>query len=106
MSKTDTMSINGEDWVKADSQASRVTGNRRIVVLDRGWIFVGQLETNDAGVCTLRQAFNLRRWKSGGFGGVTLDPNAAGVEVDACADVVFSVREIKFSVPIREEWNE
>ena len=48
-----------------------VEGDRCIVVLDRGWIFVGNLSVDETNTCTLRNVHNIRKWSSGGFGGWT-----------------------------------
>ena len=80
-------------------------GDRYIVVLDRGWICVGNL-TEEEGVCRLSNCKNLRCWMRNGFGGATLDPKAAEVELDDCADVIYQRSAEVFRVPISEAWGE
>ena len=86
------------------------TGNRHIVVLDRGWIFVGTLSEpapilNQHGY-RLTNAQNVRSWGSGGFGGLTNDPKGSGVKVDDCADLRFDASAVIFTVPVPDSWNE
>ena len=98
---SETMSINGVEYAPV---SSRPTGSRCIVVLDRGWIFVGNLST-DGGVSTLSSAANIRKWGSGGFGGLTADPKGAGAVLDQCEDITFDERAPLFCVPVPEDWN-
>jgi len=77
-------------------------GNRFIVVLDRGWIMVGNVTDNADGTHTISNCANLRKWESGGFGGVTTNPSKSGVLLDPCADVIY-VNEI-MRVPISDDW--
>ena len=44
---------------------------RHIVVLDRGWIFVSDLTKLDDDGYMLTNCMNIRKWTSGGFGGLT-----------------------------------
>lgn len=54
------MVIDGVEYVRADSVTP--IGDWRIIVADRGWVFVGACEDNDDGSVTLRNARNIRRW--------------------------------------------
>jgi len=80
------------------------TGNRYIVVLDRGWIVVGNVKETD-GECRVVNAFNLRKWGKNGFGGVTLKPKGAEVLLDKCADIIYRRDAEIMRVPISEDWN-
>ena len=62
------VSINGVDYVRADSVSveSKPTGNRCVVVVDRGWIFAGDV-TRASGRITLTRAVWLRNWSDIGF---------------------------------------
>jgi hypothetical protein len=55
--------INGVKYVRKDSVQSSVehTGDIRIVVLQRGWVYIGRFERtgND---CKLHNAYNIRSW--------------------------------------------
>ena len=97
-----TINVDGNDYTLA---AEKVSGNRVIAVLDRGWIGVGY-RTEQDGEVTLTDCYNLRRWESGGFGGATLDPKGSGVEVDKMADVFYARGAEIMVVPIPEDWNE
>ena len=61
-----TLTIGGKpvDFVRKDSiqPASPIMGDKRIIVADRGWVFVGTCEDHDDGSVTIRGAKNIRRW--------------------------------------------
>ena len=80
------------------------TGNRRIVVLDRGWIFVGDYERKD-NMCRVSNAKNVRHWKQGGFGGLTQSAKSAGAILDDCAPIEFDASAMILSVPIGGGWD-
>ena len=55
--------INGIKYVPADSVApSEKIGPMRIVVADRGWVFVGNVEEHDDKSVTITNCRNIRRW--------------------------------------------
>ena len=88
-----------------DAPKTPSTGSRAIVVLDRGWIFVGDLAT-EGGVTTLSNCANLRKWSGGGFGGMVLSPKTSSVVLDPCANVIFDAGAPIFTVPVADDWNE
>jgi len=105
MSKPKTISIDDVEYVRADSVRSQVTGDRYIVVLDRGWIMVGNLSWDiDHNEWLLVDCQNLRKWSKGGFGMLTLNPKQAEVVLDDCADIRFNGIEVKFKVIIPASW--
>lgn len=64
-SKEITLTIDGEnvDCVRKDLIQEQVRiGEKRIIVADRGWVFVGDCEDNQDGSVTIRHARNIRRW--------------------------------------------
>jgi hypothetical protein len=78
-------------------------GARHIVVLDRGWIFAGDLVVED-GIYTLSNAANIRTWKTGGFGALSQGAKKAGAQLDDCAAIKFSGKAMIFAVPISKDW--
>jgi hypothetical protein len=55
--------INGVKYLRADSiaQTKSFEGNIKIVVLQRGWIYIGRFERN-GNDCKLSNAYNIRSW--------------------------------------------
>ncbi len=84
--------------------ANCAEGDRHICVLDRGWVFIGKLTRADDGVCTLADCYNIRKWKSGGFGGLSAGGKSAGVTLDKCAAIRFREDAMIFAVPVGAGW--
>ena len=57
------LEINGTLYVPKDSivPAKEYTGEIKIVVLQRGWVYVGRFERN-GNDCKLHNAYNIRVW--------------------------------------------
>lgn len=55
--------INGIKYVRKDSVqiAKEFDGDVKIVVLQRGWVYIGRFERN-GNDCKLHNAFNIRTW--------------------------------------------
>ncbi len=97
----DRIEINGVEYVRADA---RPTGTRAVVVIDRGWIFAGDV-VRENGRIRLDRAVWVFRWESIGFDGmianpksdqVTLRPIPNGVDLPEGAEI--------FSVPVDDLW--
>lgn len=95
----ETITINGETYVK---QAPN--GKRAVVVVDRGWIFAGDV-TEENGRIRLSRAVWVFRWESMGFAAmvaspkdkrVDLRPLPQGVDIPADAEV--------FRIPVGDQW--
>lgn len=99
---SDTLTINGVDYVRADSvPAAKPSGNRAVVVVDRGWIFAGDV-TREDGRIRLTRAVWLFRWESCGFAKVIEDPSNA--DIRPMADVDIPAGAEIFSVPVSVNW--
>lgn len=63
-----TITINGVEYVEKSSvKAPFEIGEVRIIVADRGWVFVGNCQDHADGSVTITNARNIRAWgtKSG-----------------------------------------
>lgn len=58
----DTIEINGEQYVKASDLPVGPPSEYRIVVADRGWVFVGPTVDEDSGGVTISPASCIRLW--------------------------------------------
>lgn len=58
----DEVTIRGVRYVPADSVKPVEIGEKRIIVADRGWVFVGACEDHADGSVTVTGAKNIRRW--------------------------------------------
>ena len=94
----ETITINGVEYAPA---TSRPEGNRAVVVVDRGWIFAGDV-TRENGRIYLSRAVWVFSWESCGFSKVIEDPNNADIRPMADVDIPEGA-EI-FCVPVHEQW--
>ena len=83
-------------------------GDRHIAVLDRGWIFAGNMSLDvETGVYTMTDCVNIRYYKKIGFGGLAKKgAKAAEATLDKCAPIRFHKRAMIFCVPIGSDWDE
>jgi len=88
----------------ADAIEAIPRGSRHIVVLDRGWIFVGNLSTEGENY-TLTNVLNVRTWKQGGFGALSLSAKEAEAVLDKSAPLKFHRSAVIFTVPVGEAWD-
>jgi hypothetical protein len=99
---SNTISINGVDYIRADSvPAAKPNGNRAVVVVDRGWIFAGDV-TRENGRIYLSRAVWVFRWESCGFAKVIEDPTQA--DIRSMADVDIPEGAEIFCVPVNDQW--
>ena len=102
-SNIDAVQINGETYVKQNKN-TQSTGKRAVVVVDRGWIFAGDV-TEANGRILLDRAVWVFKWQSIGFAAVIenpqrcevdLRPMTAQVDVPAGAEI--------FRIPVADDW--
>jgi hypothetical protein len=99
---SDSISINGVDYVRADSVPQPLpNGNRAVIVVDRGWIFAGDV-TREDGRIKLSRAVWVFRWVSCGFNKVIEDPSNA--DIRPMADVDIPAGAEIFAIPVCDTW--
>jgi len=100
-SKMETITINGVEYVRADSAPS---GNRAVIVVDRGWIFAGDV-VRENGRIRLSRAVNVVRWDTIGFDGMIANPKSENVIIKTIPNGVDipEVAEV-FCVPVSDGW--
>ncbi len=101
---TNAININGIDYIPASEAQPTVTGSRAVIVVDRGWIFAGDV-IRENGRIKLSRAVWVFRWESIGFDGVianpkhksaTIKPMPQGVDIPEGAEI--------FCVPVADDW--
>ena len=98
-----TITINGEDYVKAsDVPEAQPNGNRAVVVVDRGWIFAGDVTEEDDRIILTRAVW-VFRWESIGFNGVIENPYKADIRPMPNAVDIPKGSEI-FRIPVDDDW--
>jgi len=101
MSDINTIKINEVEYVRADSIKAKPTGNRAVVVVDRGWVFAGDVERRD-GFIYLSRALHVFKWESVGFAGMI--ENTKKADLRPIADVQIPEGAEIFCVPVGENW--
>lgn len=97
--------VNGVKYVRADAVSKPApNGKRAVVVVDRGWIFAGDL-TEENGRVFLDRAVWVFRWESVGFAAVVADPKKSKADIrplDTRVDIPQG-SEI-FRLPVGDNW--
>jgi hypothetical protein len=90
------ITINGVDYAPISP-----TGTRAVVVLDRGWIYAGDIVERDGRVYLSRVVW-VFRWEKIGFDGVIEHPENAHLREHA--DINFPAAVELFRVPVHDNW--
>ena len=94
-----TITVNGIEYVPA----KKPTGTRAVVVVDRGWIFAGDV-TRENGRIYISNALHVFKWESLGFSGMIDDPEGAKADLRPIADVDIPAGAEVFCVPVPDWW--
>lgn len=102
MSKPETITLDNVEYVRKDSLTPcKPVGNRAIVVVDRGWIFAGDV-TRENGRIKLSRALHVFKWESVGFAGII--ENTKKADLRKISDVDIPEDAEIFSVPVDASW--
>lgn len=86
MSKPETIKIDDVEYIRADSVDAKPT-KKQIVVLQRGWVIVGDVHKTDEEV-TISNASVIRIWgTSKGLGEIAEDGPTAETKLDPCPTI-------------------
>jgi len=104
MSKPETLKIDDVEYVRKDSIQVPPSGNRAVVVIDRGWIFAGDVTEKD-GRIYLDRAVWLFRWEGVGFDGAIADPKNSAVKLRKMKNRVELPADAEiFRIPVQADW--
>ena len=92
--------LNGIEYTPVTQPQS---GTRAVVVVDRGWIFAGDV-TEENGRIRLTRAVWVFRWEEVGFNGVIADPLDSRVDLRPIDDVDIPSQSEVFRVPVADDW--
>lgn len=96
-----TVLIDGVEYV--EKQPAK-TGNRAVVVVDRGWIFAGDVTVADRRIY-LDRAVHVLRWESIGFDGMIANPKSNKVTLKPMVNRVELPKGSEiFRVPVSDDW--
>ena len=94
-----TVTIDGIEY----APVQKSTGTRAVVVVDRGWIFAGDV-TRKGGRIYLSNALHVFKWVSVGFAGMIADPSGAKADLRKIADVDIPEGAEVFCVSVPDGW--
>jgi len=98
--KMENVTINGIEY----APVNRIVGTRAVVVVDRGWIFAGDV-TRSNGRIRLDNAVWVFRWESVGFDGVIANPKSSSVTIKPMPNGVDIPEGAEiFLVPVEDGW--
>ncbi|NBW08760.1 MAG: hypothetical protein EBR82_12125 [Caulobacteraceae bacterium] len=101
---TDKIVINNIEYVRADLAAQpKPSGNRAVVVVDRGWIFAGDIDRKHGRIYLSRVVW-VFSWESIGFNGVIADPKDKKANLKSIADLDLPEASEIFCVPVDADW--
>ena len=101
MTQPTSIMVDNIKYVREDSITDKPNGNRAVIVVDRGWIFAGDV-TRENGRIKLTRALHVFKWESVGFAGMLEDTKKADLRKIADVDIPEDA-EI-FCVPVSESW--
>lgn len=107
-----SITINGETYVKQNqiqfSANTLPSGNRRVIVVDRGWIWAGDVSSKEEFGQTflvLSDAIHVLRWESIGFTGMLAQPNSNKVTLKKSDfPVMIPLNSVISQHPVPENW--
>ncbi len=98
------ITVNGVEYIKADEVQKPIAGSRAVIVVDRGWIFAGDV-TRENGRIKLSRAVWVFRWDSIGFDGVIANPKSTKVTIKPMPNSVDIPEGAEiFCVPVSDDW--
>ena len=105
MTTPNTITIDAVRYVREDAvPALTPNGHRAVVVVDRGWIFAGDVTEAD-GRITLHRTVWVFRWESVGFAGVLAEPKSSKVTLKAMpTPVEIPTGSEIFRCPVSDNW--
>lgn len=102
--KPTTIKIDDIEYVRSDLATKPIVGNRNVIVVDRGWIFAGDV-TRENGRIKLSRAIHVFRWESIGFDGMIANPKSNKVILKPLSnDVDMPENAEIFAIPVGEDW--
>ena len=95
-----TITINGVVYIPASQASPALTGARAVVVVDRGWIFAGDV-SRENGRVKISRALHVFKWESIGFAKMV---ETAKADLRPIADVDLPAGAEIFCVPVHDQW--
>jgi len=85
--KIEEIVIDGKTYVPKGSEVKQYEGDVKIVVLQRGWVYIGRLERN-GNDCKLHNAYCIRVWGTTKGLAELVNGVTSSTKIDKCDGVV------------------
>ena len=108
-SEINEVEINGVQYIRKDSvvEFKEFTGDIKIVVLQRGWVYIGRFERsgND---CKLHNAYNIRIWGTTKGLPELVNGVTSSTKLDKCEGIIeFDWLTVIHTITVnKEKWNQ
>ena len=106
--EVNSVSLNGVEYVRKDSVKDVPHSGRYVFVLDRGWIFAGDLRvppgTGTTGRVELARVVLVQSWSGVGFDGMIENPKKSCVLKPISTSVDFPEDAELFRLPVKADW--
>ena len=99
MTAPQTIKIDNVEYVRADSKP--ITGDLKIVVLDRGFVYIGRVEYKDDMV-VITNSKNIRKWGTTRGLGELVNGPLSGTTLDAAGTINAPKRALIFTLTVDE----
>lgn len=107
MSTPTTITIDDTEYVRSDSVIAGDPTDMRIVVADRGWVFVGIADEDDHGNITISGAKNIRYWGTSndkpGLGWLAMNGPTGKTKLDPSGTVRIPASSVVASFDVNEK---
>lgn len=100
MSTPNTIIVDNVKYVREDSITPKPTGTRAVIVVDRGWIFAGDV-TRENGRIKLTNALHVFKWESIGFAKMV---ETAKADLRPITNVDIPADSEIFCLPVADTW--
>ncbi|MFC8008967.1 hypothetical protein [Streptomyces cinereoruber] len=105
MAKPKSLTVDGVEYVVKGSEEPK-NSNIKIVILQRGWVFIGRY-SEDGDQCFLDNAYNILRWgTTNGLGQLALEGKTSNTKLNKAGRVEFHRLTVVATLNAKEElWN-
>lgn len=105
----ESLSVGDVKYIREDLvKSARPSGNRAVVVVDRGWIYAGDVEVGKeyyGYVLVLSRPILVQGWSEIGFDGMLANPKSPKVRLKPLTGVVeIPVDSVIFKKPVEASW--
>jgi len=102
--KPETISIDEVQYVRADTVSKTPTGDTKIVVLQRGWVLVGNVSVSekDPNIRIIQNAAVIRVWGTSKGLGELRDGPTASTKLDPTGVAEYHILTQVLAIPVNE----